>query len=421
MQPLAGTTVLDLTRLLPGGFCTLILADLGADVLKIEEPGRGDYLRAFPPMGKTQSALFTALNRGKRSMTLNLKSEAGRALLLDLARGADVLIEGFRPGVLARLGLDYPALQAVNPRLIVCAISGYGQQGPLRARAGHDLNYLGYAGALPQFAPRGGGLPIVPGMQIADLGGGALTAAVGILAALLERTRSGQGRFLDIAMTDGVLHWLAAMAAQQWASGDLPAGGRGSLSGGYACYSVYATADSRALTVAAVEPHFWANLCRMLGRDEYAALQYAPWPEQERIFADLDALFATRALDRVAGVLRRRRGLRRPGADAGRGAGAARRPADHARPARRGAAAPAGRALRRRVGAPGAGPRRAHRRGAGGAGQERGGGGGAARGGGRLEEQRTENREQKGRRTENREAEEPSIGRSTGPRPRTEN
>jgi crotonobetainyl-CoA:carnitine CoA-transferase CaiB-like acyl-CoA transferase len=294
MQPLAGTTILDLTRLLPGGFCTLILADLGADVLKIEEPGRGDYLRAFPPLGKTQSALFTALNRGKRSMTLNLKTEAGRALLLDLARGADVLIEGFRPGVLARLGLDYPTLQAVNPKLIVCAISGYGQQGPLRTRAGHDLNYLGYAGALPQFAPRGGGLPIVPGVQLADLGGGALTAAVGVLAALLERTRSGQGRLLDIAMTDGVLHWLAAMAAQQWASGDLPPGGRGSLSGGYACYSVYATADGRALTVAAVEPHFWANLCRMLGRDAYAALQYAAWPEQERIFADLDMLFATR-------------------------------------------------------------------------------------------------------------------------------
>src|SRR5262245_2373938 len=183
MQPLAGVTVLDLTRLLPGGFCTLILADLGAEVLKVEEPGRGDYLRAFPPLGKTQSALFTALNRSKRSMTLNLKSEAGRALLLDLARNADVLIEGFRPGVLARLGLDYPTLQAANGRLIVCAISGYGQQGPLRTRVGHDLNYLGYAGALPQFAPRGGGLPIVPGMQIADLGGGALTAAVGILAA----------------------------------------------------------------------------------------------------------------------------------------------------------------------------------------------------------------------------------------------
>ena len=297
MQPLSGITVLDLTRLLPGGFCTLILADLGAEVLKVEEPGRGDYLRAFPPLGKTQSALFTALNRGKRSVTINLKSDAGRALLLDLARRADVLVEGFRPGVLARLGLGYETLQAANPRLIVCAISGYGQQGYLRSRVGHDLNYLGYAGALPLFAPRAGGTPIVPGMQIADLGGGAMTAALGILAALLERQRTGAGQYLDIAMTDGVLHWLAAYAAEQWATGAAPGGGRGPLSGGYACYSVYATADGRALTVAAVESHFWANLCRMIGREGYIGLQYAPWPEQERMFADLDALFASRTMD----------------------------------------------------------------------------------------------------------------------------
>jgi len=296
MQPLAGTTVLDLTRLLPGGFCTLILADLGADVIKIEEPGRGDYLRDFPPLGATQSVLFTALNRGKRSLTLNLKTDAGRAILLDLARRADVLIESYRPGVLTRLGLDYPTLQAANPRLIVCSISGYGQQGPLRDRVGHDLNYLGYAGALPLFAPRGGGPPIVPGAQIADIGGGALPAAIGILAALLERARTGCGQALDIAMTDGVLRWLAMYAAQQWSTCDTPAGGRGPLSGGYACYSVYATADGRALTVAAVEPHFWANLCRMLGREPFGALQYAPWPEQECMFADLDALFATRTL-----------------------------------------------------------------------------------------------------------------------------
>ena len=296
MQPLTGVTVLDLTRLLPGGYCTLILADLGADVLKIEEPGRGDYLRAFHPLGKTQSMLFTALNRGKRSMTLNLKTPAGRELLLELACAADVLVEGFRPGVLARLGLDYPALREVNPRLIVCAISGYGQRGALRGRAGHDLNYLGYAGALPLFAPRGGGRPIVPGVQIADIGGGGLPAAVGILAALLERARTGEGQYLDISMTDGVLHWLAVQAAEQWATGTAPEGGRGPLSGGYACYSVYATADGRALTVSAVEPHFWANLCRMLDREQYVALQYAPWPDQQRVFADLDALFAGRAL-----------------------------------------------------------------------------------------------------------------------------
>ncbi len=297
MQPLTGITVLDLTRLLPGGFCTLVLADLGADVIKIEEPGRGDYLRFMPPLGHTQSALFTALNRGKRSLTLNLKSPEGCGLLLELARGADVLIDGYRPGVLARLGLPHEALRAANPQLIMCAITGYGQHGPLAGRAGHDLNYLGYAGALGLFAPRGGGPPIVPGIQLADIGGGALAAALGILAALLERQRTGAGQVLDISMTGGVLHWLALAAAEFWATGEAPAGGRGPLSGGYACYSVYATADDRALTVAAVEPHFWANLCRALGREAFIPLQYAPWPEQARLFAELDALFRQRPLD----------------------------------------------------------------------------------------------------------------------------
>jgi crotonobetainyl-CoA:carnitine CoA-transferase CaiB-like acyl-CoA transferase len=297
MQPLTGITVLDLTRLLPGGFCTLVLADLGADVIKIEEPGRGDYLRFMPPLGRIQSALFIALNRGKRSLTLNLKRPEGCALLLELARGADVLIDGYRPGVLARLGLPHEALRAANPQLIICAITGYGQHGPLAGRAGHDLNYLGYAGALGLFAPRGGGPPIVPGMQLADIGGGALAAALGILAALLERQRTGAGQVLDISMTGGVLHWLALAAAEFWATGEAPAGGRGPLSGGYACYSVYATADDRALTVAAVEPHFWANLCRALGREAFIPLQYAPWPEQARLFAELDALFRQRTLD----------------------------------------------------------------------------------------------------------------------------
>lgn len=293
-QPLAGISVLDLTRLLPGGFCTLLFADLGADVLKIEQPGRGDYLRGFPPLGRTQSLLFTALNRGKRSLTLNLKSEKGREILLDLARRADVLVESFRPGVLAGLGLGYAELRAANQGLVVCSISGYGQHGPRSREAGHDLNYMGYAGALPLFAPRGGGRPVTPGMQLADLGGGAFPAAVAILAALLERERTGLGQCIDISMTDGALHWLAVAAAQHWGAGGAPEGGRGPLSGGYACYSVYAAADGW-LTLAAVEPHFWANFCHVVGREEYIAQQYGDWQAQQAIFADLDALFATRS------------------------------------------------------------------------------------------------------------------------------
>jgi crotonobetainyl-CoA:carnitine CoA-transferase CaiB-like acyl-CoA transferase len=296
-NPLADIKVLDLTRLLPGGMCTRILADLGADVLKVEEPGRGDYLRAFPPLAGEQSALFAELNRGKRSITLNLKHAEGRAVLQRLAHSADILIESFRPGTLARLGLAPEALQADNPRLIVCSISGYGQSGPQRLRAGHDLNYLGYAGALPVFAPRGGGLPIVPGIQLADYGSGAYSATIALMAALIERERSGRGHWLDIAMTQGMLQWLALAAAELRASGTVAVGGRGPLSGGYACYSLYRSAYGKSLTVAAVEPHFWANLCHMIGRDQYVALQYAPWPEQELMFADLDTLFAARTRD----------------------------------------------------------------------------------------------------------------------------
>lgn len=295
MPPLTGITVLDLTRLLPGGMCTLLLADLGADVIKVEEPDRGDYLRAFPPLVDGTSALFLALNRGKRSITLNLKNPRGRALLLELASSADVLIEGFRPGVLARLGLDWEMLHRACPRLIVCAISGYGQQGPLAQRVGHDLNYMGLAGALPLFAPRGGGSPHVPGMQIADLGGGALPAAVGVLAALVERGRTGEGSYVDVSMTDGVLSWLATYVAQAWA-GDTVAGGTSALTGGAACYSIYTTGDNRYLTLAAVEERFWANFCRLVGRETFIKQQWSDWPEQQALFTDLDALFRTRTL-----------------------------------------------------------------------------------------------------------------------------
>jgi crotonobetainyl-CoA:carnitine CoA-transferase CaiB-like acyl-CoA transferase len=288
--------VLDLTRLLPGGLCTLLFADLGAEVIKIEEPGRGDYLRSFPPIMDGESALFLALNRGKKSIAINLKNDAGRTILIDLARRADVLIEGFRPGVLERLGLGWEVLHEVCPRLVVCAISGYGQQGPLAQQAGHDLNYMATAGALSLFTQRGGGQPHVPGLQIADLGGGALPAAIGVLAALLERERTGTGSFVDISMTDGVLQWLALNAAQH-AAGAAPVGGRSMLIGGAACYSVYETADSRYLTLAAVEERFWTTFCQMVERDMFVAQQWADWPQQEAMFADLDALFRSKTSD----------------------------------------------------------------------------------------------------------------------------
>src|SRR5436189_1848780 len=261
-MPLQGIRVLDLTRLLPGAFCTLQLADMGADVVKVEEPTAGDYMRWYPPLHDGQSVLFNALNRNKRSVTLNLKADAGRQLFLALAERADVVVEGNRPGVMDRLGLGWPALRARNPRLVMCAITGYGQAGPLATRAGHDLNYMAIAGALSLNAPQGMS-PHPLAVQVADLGAGGQAAAVAILGALLGVARGGEGRYLDVSMTDGALTWLAVPLAQERVQGPIPTGMH-RLTGRYACYGVYRCADGRHLSVAALEPKFWRALCDAL-------------------------------------------------------------------------------------------------------------------------------------------------------------
>ena len=224
--PLEGMKVLDLSRLLPGGFCSLLLADFGAEVLKVEDTGMGDYVRWATPKyqgveDSSASALFLALNRNKTSIRIDLKTEQGMDVLLRLARDYDVLLESFRPGVLDRLGCGYEALRAVNPGLVYCAISGYGQDSPLRDRSGHDLNYLALSGLLGLTGDRDGA-PVQPAGQIADLGGGALMAAFGILAALRERDRSGEGQLVDVSMTDGTLSWLTMVAARFLADGGVP-------------------------------------------------------------------------------------------------------------------------------------------------------------------------------------------------------
>ena len=218
MTALSGIRVLDLSRLLPGGFCSLLLADFGAEVLKVEDTGMGDYIRWSTPYHEgaedsAKSALFLALNRGKRSIRLNLKEDAAREVLLRLVREHDVLLESFRPGVMDRLGVGYERLREENPGLVYCAITGYGQDGPYTARPGHDMNYLGLNGLLGLTGDPGGP-PVQPGGQIADLGGGALMAAFGILAALRERDRSGEGQLVDASMYDGSLSWLALVAAK---------------------------------------------------------------------------------------------------------------------------------------------------------------------------------------------------------------
>ena len=237
-RPLSDVKILDLTRLLPGGFCTLLLADLGADVIKVEDTGQGDYVRWAPPyygtdeqtpLG-TRSAIYLSLNRNKRSIRLDLKHEGGRQALIKLAETADVLVESFRPGVLDKLGVGYEVLRQANPALVYCPITGYGQDGPNRDRAGHDQNYLGLNGVLG-LTGEAGGPPIQSGAQIADLGGGALMAALGILAALQEAGRSGEGQMVDISMTDGSLAWLVMEAGRYFGSGEVPRRGEVMLSG----------------------------------------------------------------------------------------------------------------------------------------------------------------------------------------------
>jgi alpha-methylacyl-CoA racemase len=292
--PLEGVKVLDLSRLLPGGFCSLLLADFGAEVLKVEDTGAGDYVRWAPPLydgaaQSAQSALFLALNRNKRSIRVNLKEEGGREVLLRLAREYDVLLESFRPGVLDRLGVGYERLREANPGLVYCAISGYGLDGPYTERSGHDMNYLGLIGLLGLTGERDGP-PIQPAGQIADIGGGALMAAFGILAALRERDRSGEGQIVDVSMADGALSWLAMVAARHFAEGTVPHRGDLELAGSIVCYRPYACRDGW-VTLGALEPKFWQAWCRGVGREDLIEKQFeAPGSEThaevERIFLE---------------------------------------------------------------------------------------------------------------------------------------
>jgi alpha-methylacyl-CoA racemase len=291
--PLEGIRVLDLSRLLPGPFCSLLLADFGADVVKVEDTALGDYMRWAPPVydgadETARSAMFLALNRNKRSVRLNLKDARGREVLLALARESDVVLESFRPGVLDRLGCGYEALRAVNPAIVYCAISGYGQDSPLRDRSGHDLNYLALAGLLG-LSGDGDGPPLQPAGQIADLGGGALMAAFGILAALRERDRSGEGQLVDVSMTDGTLSWLVMVAARFLADGARPRRGTLDLGGGLVCYRPYRCADGW-VTLGALESKFWAAFCRGVGREDLVAGQFdAPGSDAHRAVEEIMA------------------------------------------------------------------------------------------------------------------------------------
>ena len=297
-QALAGLRLLDLSRLLPGPYCSLLFADLGADVIKVEEPGRGDYARQTAPLVGEPGigATFLLLNRNKRSLSVDLKQEAGKAVFRRLVQTADVVLESFRPGVMERLGLGWESLRALNPRLVYCAISGYGQDGPYRDVVGHDVNYMGVAGALSVTGPRGGA-PLVPGVQVADLGGGALFAAFAITAALHHRRESGEGQLIDVSMTDGVVSWMVPYLGVSFGEGRLPVRGEERLNGGWVCYGVYEAGDGGHVTLGALEPQFWRNFCRLVGREDLVALQHADGDARARVEDELRTLFRTRPRD----------------------------------------------------------------------------------------------------------------------------
>lgn len=296
--PLDGIHILDLSRLLPGAYASQLLADFGADVLKIEEPGSGDYARFMPPHGAGGMGIsFLAINRNKRSMTLNLKTERGREIFQRLVKEADVVLESFRPGVLERLGVGYAQLKEINPRLVYCAISGYGQDGPYRLRAGHDLNYAGYAGLL-DYNRGSAGEPAMPPTQLGDLAGGSFMSVIGIMAALLGREQGGEGRMVDVSMTEGVMALLPLVAASYLHTDKAPRPGTSALDGGLPCYNIYETRDGKHITLAALEYKFWHTFCTHIGHLELLPFHLPAGPEERtQAIEMLRAIFKTRTRD----------------------------------------------------------------------------------------------------------------------------
>jgi crotonobetainyl-CoA:carnitine CoA-transferase CaiB-like acyl-CoA transferase len=298
--PLQGIRVLDLTRLLPGPACTMHLADMGAEVIKIEDPGPGDYARHMGAVRKEVSLFFLAVNRGKQFLRLDLKDAAQRDSFLGMVAGADVVVESFRPGVMDKLGLGWEVLRARNPKLVMCSISGYGQTGPFAQLAGHDINYIGYAGMLEQNAGPDG-TPAIPNLQIGDLLGGTLSAVQGILAALLSAKMTGRGRHVDVSMTDAVFaHNIMPMAAVNH-NGHPAAPARDLLTGGVPCYNVYRTSDARFMAVGALELKFWESCCDVLERPDlkkrhWACGQQVDGDDARAVKAELEAIFAQHPL-----------------------------------------------------------------------------------------------------------------------------
>jgi len=282
--------ILDLTRLLPGGFCTQIWADLGAEVIKVEEKKRGDYCRWDPPILNGQSHYFLALNRNKKSITLNLKAEEGKRIFIELAKTSDVIIENFRPGVMDRLGIGYPILKEINQRLVYCSISGYSQDGPDRDKAGHDINFLADTGYLDAAIKSGGG---IPSLFISDMAG-SMFASLGISMALLNREKTGFGKYLDISIMECFFSWMTLLVAKSSALGRELEPDDFDHQGSRLSYNVYRAADGQFIALGIIEEKFWVNFCHALDIRDLLQKQFAKRSEDPEAFARLEKIFATK-------------------------------------------------------------------------------------------------------------------------------
>lgn len=289
---LSGIRVLDLSRLLPGPYCSMLLGDLGAEVIKVEDAATGDPTRWNTPRVNKQSSAFQQVNRNKKSIAIDLKNPDGRELFLKMARRADVILEQFRPGVVDRLGVGYPVVSELNPRIVYCSLTGFGQNGPHRGRSGHDLNYLALSGVLGLINDERG-KPVVPGIQVADLAGG-MIAAFGILAALMARQTTGRGQLVDVSMYDVMMAMLPIPASQQFAGKALGVGQKYILSGEYPFYNIYETADGKYMSLGALEPKFWQGFCRHVVREDLIERQYDDRERREDLFNEVRTIFKSR-------------------------------------------------------------------------------------------------------------------------------
>ena len=294
--PLRGVRILDLSRLYPGPLGTMLMADMGAEVVKVEDVNSPDYMRAFPPYVGGESAGYLAVNRSKRSLAVDLRSEKGRKIFFGLVGRSDIVVESYRPGVLDEMGLGYEEAVRVKPDVIYVSVTGYGQDGPYASLAGHDINYIGYAGVLSSTGGKGGG-PVIPGSQVADVAGGAYMTVIACLSALWARRTTGRGQKVDVAMLDGTLPLMTLQVAHETAARRGPAAGEGLLTGGLACYGVYECADGGHVALGALEAKFWGRFCEAAGRREWIGRQYETGAGGEALKNEVAALFRTRPRD----------------------------------------------------------------------------------------------------------------------------